>query len=72
MKHETLSKKLLRLDKIDAWFDSKTKGLTDFAKTELKQKWGTMKKVFSSVGRLQKIVADILLDMETRERLAKR
>ncbi|HRP89722.1 MAG TPA: type I restriction endonuclease subunit R [Edaphocola sp.] len=64
-----IEQKITSLDKIDAWFDSKTKGLTDFAKTELKQKWGTMKKVFSSVGRLQKIVADILLDMETRERL---
>lgn len=64
-----IEQKIASLDKIDAWFDSKTKGLTDFAKTELKQKWGTMKKVFSSVGRLQKIVADILLDMETRERL---
>lgn len=64
-----IEQKITSLDKIDIWFDSKTKGLTDFAKTELKQKWGTMKKVFSSVGRLQKIVADILLDMETRERL---
>lgn len=64
-----IEQKITSLDKIDAWFDSKTKGLTDFAKTELKQKWGTMKKVFSSVGRLQKIVADILLEMETRERL---
>jgi type I restriction enzyme R subunit len=64
-----IEQKITSLDKIDAWFDSKTKGLTDFAKIELKQKWGTMKKVFSSVGRLQKIVADILLDMETRERL---
>lgn len=64
-----IEQKITSLDKIDAWFDIKTKGLTDFAKTELKQKWGTMKKVFSSVGRLQKIVADILLDMETRERL---
>jgi len=64
-----IEQKITSLDKIDAWFESKTKGLTDFAKTELKQKWGTMKKVFSSVGRLQKIVADILLDMETRERL---
>lgn len=64
-----IEQKITSLDKIDTWFDSKTKGLTDFAKTELKQKWGTMKKVFSSVGRLQKIVADILLDMETRERL---
>ncbi|MBF2709312.1 type I restriction endonuclease subunit R [Flavobacterium soyangense] len=64
-----IEQKISSPDKIDTWFDSKTKGLTDFAKTELKQKWGTMKKVFSSVGRLQKIVADILLDMETRERL---
>jgi type I restriction enzyme R subunit len=64
-----IEQKITSLDKIDVWFDSKTKGLTDFAKTELKQKWGTMKKVFSSVGRLQKIVADILLNMETRERL---
>lgn len=64
-----IEQKITSFDKIDIWFDSKTKGLTDFAKTELKQKWGTMKKVFSSVGRLQKIVADILLDMETRERL---
>jgi len=64
-----IEQKITSLDKIDTWFDSKTKGLTDFAKIDLKQKWGTMKKVFSSVGRLQKIVADILLDMETRERL---
>ena len=42
-----IEQKITSLDKIDAWFDSKTKGLTDFAKTELKQKWGTMKKVFS-------------------------
>ena len=56
-------------NKIDQWFDVKTKGLTEFAKTELKQKWGTLKKVFSSLGRLQNIVADILLDMETKERL---
>ena len=64
-----IEQKITSFDKIDAWFDSKTKGLTEFAKTELKQKWGTMKKVFSSTGRLQKIVADVLLDMETRERL---
>ncbi len=64
-----IEQKITSLDKIDIWFESKTKGLTDFARAELKQKWGTMKKVFSSVGRLQKIVADILLDMETRERL---
>ncbi|HHT9137879.1 MAG TPA: type I restriction enzyme subunit R domain-containing protein, partial [Candidatus Wunengus sp. YC60] len=45
------------------------RGLTDFAKTELKQKWGTLKKVFSSKSRLEKIVIDIMMDMEKKERL---
>lgn len=56
-------------DRIDEWFELKTKGLTDFAKAELKQRWGTLKKVFSSKSRLEKIVLDIVLDMEKKERL---
>jgi type I restriction enzyme, R subunit len=56
-------------DKIDKWFELKTRGLTDFAKAELKQRWGTIKKVFSSKSRLEKIVMDIMLDMERKERL---
>ena len=55
--------------KIDQWFEIKTRGLTDLAKAQLKQRWGTMQKVLSSQDRLEKIVADILLDMETRDRL---
>ena len=55
--------------KIDQWFDAKTKGLTDVARTELKKRWGTMKKVLSSQDRLEKIVADIMLDLETKDRL---
>lgn len=55
--------------KIDQWFAAKTKGLNDIALAQLKQKWGTMQKVLSSQSRLEKIVADILLDMETRDRL---
>ncbi len=55
--------------KIDQWFAAKTKGLNDVALTQLKQKWGTMQKVLSSQSRLSKIVADILLDMETKDRL---
>jgi len=55
--------------KIDQWFDAKTSGLTDYAKTELKKKWGTLKRVLSSQSRLEKIVADILLDMEMKDRL---
>ena len=56
-------------DKIDEWFELKTRGLTDFVKTELKQRWGTLKKVFSSKSRLEKIVLDIVMDMEKKERL---
>ncbi len=56
--------------KIDAWFDVKTRGLNDLAKAQLKKKWGTMRSVFSSRSRLEKIVADILLDMNTKPRLA--
>ncbi|SKC49461.1 type I restriction endonuclease subunit R [Paraburkholderia hospita] len=55
--------------KIDQWFEAKTKGLTDLAKAQLKQKWGTMQRVLSSQSRLEQIVSDIMLDMETKERL---
>lgn len=55
--------------KVDEWFDLKTKGLTEFAKTELKQQWGTLKKVFSSKSRLEKIVMDMMMDMAKKERL---
>ena len=55
--------------KIDEWFEAKTKGLNDLAKAMLKKKWGTMQQVLSSQSRLEKIVADILLDMSTKERL---
>lgn len=55
--------------KVDQWFELKTKGLTDVARAQLKQRWGTMQKVLSAKGRLEKIVADILMDMETRDRL---
>jgi len=55
--------------KIDQWFDAKTKGLTNLAKAQLKKRWGTMQEVLSSGSRLQKIVNDIVFDMQTRPRL---
>ena len=55
--------------RIDQWFEAKTRGLNDYAKAQLKQKWGTMQRVLSSQSRLEQIVADILLDMETKDRL---
>ena len=56
-------------DKVDQWFEAKTKGLTDLAKAQLKQRWGTMQQVLSSQSRLEKIVSDIMMDMATRDRL---
>ena len=56
--------------KIDQWFDIKTRGLTSSAKALLKQRWGTMRKVQSSRSRLEKIVDDVLMDTETRDRLS--
>ena len=55
--------------KIDQWFDVKTSGLTELAKNQLMKRWGTMKQVLSSQDRLNKIVADIIFDMGTKDRL---
>lgn len=57
---------------VDKWFEAKTKGMTDLSRAELKKRWGTMQKVVSSKSRAEQIVADILIDMETKPRLMDR
>lgn len=64
-----IDQKISSQDKIDQWFEAKTRGLTDYAKVQLKKKRWTMQTVLSSQSRLEKIVSDILLDMETKDRL---
>ncbi len=56
--------------RIDQWFEAKTAGLNAIAKAQLKKRWGTLSKVFSSQDRLKNIVADIVLDFAMRDRLA--
>ncbi|MES9856299.1 MAG: HsdR family type I site-specific deoxyribonuclease [Sedimenticola sp.] len=56
-------------EKVDEWFEVNTAGLTDMAKVQLKQRWGTMQKVLSSKERLEMIVNDIWMDMKKRPRL---
>ena len=56
-------------DKIDTWFEIKTRGLTPRAQARLKSMWATMQKVFSSRSRLEKIALDIQFDFETKPRL---
>ncbi len=57
-------------DKIDAWFEERTQGLTDMAKAELKKRWGTMQSLLSSRSRLEKVVFDVLDDFYKKDRLA--
>lgn len=57
-------------EKVDEWFEINTRGLTDMAKVQLKQRWGTMQKVLSSQDRLEMIVNDIWKDMKIKPRLA--
>lgn len=65
-----IDQKISSQDKVDQWFESKTKWLTDFALIQLKKKWGTLQRVLSSKSRLEKIVTDIYFDFETKPRLS--
>ncbi len=56
-------------EKVDKWFELKTKGLSDLARAQLRQHWGTMRSLTSSYDRITRIVDDILIDMETKDRL---
>ena len=57
-------------EKIDAWFEAKTRGLNDWQKDELKKHWGTMQYVLSSRSRMDRVVADIVFDFSTKPRLS--
>jgi type I restriction enzyme R subunit len=65
-----IDQELTSPQKVDKWFEAKTKGMTDLSRAELKKRWGTMQKVVSSEPRARQIVDDILLDMETKPRLS--
>ena len=64
-----VDQKLTSQKRVDDWFEAKTRGLTDLARAQLKQKWGSMQRLLSSQSRLEKIVDDIVLDMNMRPRL---
>lgn len=59
-------------DKIDAWFEKKTKGLNKVAAARLKGRWATMQNIFSSRQRIDAVVGDICLDMDTTPMLVNR
>jgi type I restriction enzyme R subunit len=57
-------------DKIDAWFEAKTKALNDWQKAALREQWGTMQKVLSSRSRMERVVEDIIFDFSVKPRLS--
>ena len=59
-------------DKIDAWFEAKTKGLNDWQKDELKKQWGTKQIVLSSRSRMDRVMGDIVFDFSVKPRLSSR
>jgi type I restriction enzyme, R subunit len=65
-----IDQRLSSPDRIDQWFEAKTRGLNDFQRSELKKKWGTMQKVLSSQSRINKVIADVTLDFSTKQRLS--
>jgi type I restriction enzyme R subunit len=65
-----INQRLGSSDKIDAWFDAKTKGLNDWQKAALREQWGTMQKVLSSKSRMDRLVADIVFDFSVKPRLS--
>ncbi len=65
-----IDQRLSSTEKVDAWFDAKTKGLNDFQKSALKMKWGTMQVVLSSRSRMDKVISDIVFDFSVKPRLS--
>ena len=55
---------------IDQWFDAKTKGLNEWQKAALREKWGTMQNVLSSRSRMSRVVSDIEFDFAVKPRLS--
>jgi type I restriction enzyme R subunit len=56
--------------RVDTWFEAKTKGLNDWQKAALREQWGTMQKVLSSRSRMERVVEDIVFDFSVKPRLA--
>lgn len=65
-----IDQRLGSLDKIDAWFEAKTKGLNDWQKATLRETWGTLQTVLSSRSRMERVVSDIVFDFSVKPRLS--
>ena len=60
---------LLTPEKIDAWFEQKTRNLNRYQKSVLRARWATLEKLMSAGERKQRIVANIIEDFSLKPRL---
>lgn len=67
--YRDIPQELSSQERINQWFDIKTRGLSERAKAKLKAKWANMQKIYSSRPRLEKIAWDIIQDFEMKPRL---
>ena len=65
-----IDQRLRSEDKVDAWFEAKTRALNDWQRAALREQWGTLQKVLSSRSRMERVVQDMVLDFSTRPRLS--
>ena len=61
--------RLTSQQKIDEWFEHKTKNLNNFQKAILRKRWATMEELMSSGERKQRIIANIIEDFSLKPRL---
>ena len=54
---------------IDAWFETKTRGLNNFQKAEIRRSWATLEKLMSAAERKQRVIASIVEDFTLKPRL---
>ena len=57
-------------DEVDAQFEKITESLSEYGKSKIKERWGTIKSLYSSEKRMREVVNDIRKDMAQRPRLA--
>jgi type I restriction enzyme, R subunit len=61
--------RLTSQQKIDEWFERKTRGLNNFQKAVLRRRWATMEELMSAGERKQRIIASIIEDFSLKPRL---
>ncbi len=61
--------RLTSQQRIDEWFEHKTKNLNNFQKALVRKRWATMEELMSAEGRKREIIADIIGDFALKPRL---